>query len=269
MVKFLMRCFFWAMDIVAMVFTIAPESVFTKYKLFEKCPEDANIILNRILVIVAIFVAVMIVYKIIKLLQWRKTIKGYNYSIQVEYGDLFKKKGKKVIAFDECFTTEIGEIAPCIKTDSICGQFLQTHPAEYICNKIENANLQRAENILLFQNRIRYESGQLVPYDDEFLLMAFAKLNESGLGHMPTREAYLKCLSLLWEEIDKNYGSSDVCLTILGSGRTRMFDEPLTSQDLLDIMICSYKLSAHKIKLPHKLRIVCKRTDGISFDKVQ
>ena len=85
---------------------------------------------------------------------------------------------------------------------------------------------------------------------------------------MPTRKEYLDCLSLLWKEIDTNYGSTDVCVAILGAGRTIMFDDSLTAQNLLDMMISSYILSDYKIKPPHRLRIVFWKNDDISLDKV-
>ena len=97
--------------------------------------------------------------------------------------------------------------------------------------------------------------------------MAFAKLDENGLGVM-TRKEYIACLEQLWTELDKYYGQRDICIPILGSGVTRMEDTSLTQQELLDIMIESYKLSTHKIKTPHKLCIVYKKRDDFSFDKI-
>ena len=73
---------------------------------------------------------------------------------------------------------------------------------------------------------------------------------------------------MLWSEIDKHYGQQDVCIPILGSGITRMDDTTLMQQELLDIIIASYKLSASKIKKPNKLIIVCKRSDDFSLYKI-
>lgn len=102
------------------------------------------------------------------------------------------------------------------------------------------------------------------------MLLAFAKLDKNGLGRL-TRDEYLKCLSVLWEEIDKYYGQKDVCIPILGAGLTR-FDggsgASIPQQELLDMMIWSYKLSSHKIKSPYKLRIICRRSDDFSLDKI-
>ena len=78
----------------------------------------------------------------------------------------------------------------------------------------------------------------------------------------------LNCLNVLWKEIDKFYDDKDVCITILGSGRTMFNDTILNTQYLLDMIIASYKLSAHKIKLPYKLHIVCRKEDDFSLNKI-
>ena len=83
-----------------------------------------------------------------------------------------------------------------------------------------------------------------------------------------TREEYLDCLSLLWKEIDKHYGQNDVCIPILGSGVTRIDGVSLSQQELLDMIIESYKLTTHKIKLPNKLYIVCKKQDDFSLNRI-
>ena len=45
-------------------------------------------------------------------------------------------------------------------------------------------------------------------------------------------------------------------------------DTILNTQYLLDMIIASYKLSAHKIKLPYKLHIVCRKEDDFSLNKI-
>ena len=65
------------------------------------------------------------------------------------------------------------------------------------------------------------------------------------------REEYLVCLSLLWKEINKYYAQKDVCIPILGSSITRTGSgSNLTQQELLDMIIYSYKLCNSKIKIP-------------------
>lgn len=84
----------------------------------------------------------------------------------------------------------------------------------------------------------------------EYLLMAFAKLDGSGKGYLYYND-YLKWLTVLWNEIGKYYGGEDVYIPILGSGVTRMDDaDDMTAQELLEVIIISYKLAPHKIHLP-------------------
>ena len=97
--------------------------------------------------------------------------------------------------------------------------------------------------------------------------MAFAKLDETGNGYLSLDEL-LDCLSLLWKEINKYYAQCDVCVPILGSGITRIKGEQISQQKLLDIIISSYQLSAHKIKEPCKLRIVCKKSRNFSLNRI-
>ena len=62
-----------------------------------------------------------------------------------------------------------------------------------------------------------------------------------------------------------------MCIPILGAGLTR-FDggsgASIPQQELLDMMIWSYKLSSHKIKTPYKLRIICRRREDFSLNKI-
>lgn len=101
--------------------------------------------------------------------------------------------------------------------------------------------------------------------------MAFVTLDKNGSGRFFTRDEYLKCLSILWKEIDIYYGQQDVCIPILGAGLTRFeggVGASISQQELLNMIIWSYKLSSYKIKSPHKLRIICKKSKGFSIYKI-
>ena len=111
----------------------------------------------------------------------------------------------------------------------------------------------------------RFASGTIVPRND-FFLMAFARLDKAGLGKL-TYEEYLECLERLWKETDLYHGTEDVYLPVLGSNITRI-DKDLTQQELLDIMIASYRLSPYKLKNPCVLHIICKKRDGFAINDV-
>ncbi len=271
----------YAFAIISAVFTFIPEVIFGKVILIsedvlkqftlEGYTLEINIIVNRVLTFVIVWFFTAFGYKTYLLLRNKVSIKGNNYKITVEYGDLLKmKKCKKIINFDECFSTHVGTAPADIKPTSICGQYLTANPNLNIQLLLSNSHLKPLKSKSKYQGKERYGSGRIVPNGDE-LLLAFAKLDKNGLGRFFTRDEYLECLSVLWEEIDKHYGQQDVCIPILGAGLTR-FDggsgASIPQQELLDMIIWSYKLSSHKIKSPCKLRIICRRDQEFSLDKI-
>ena len=267
MIKFSKQVVAWALGIISAVFTLVPEALFGCCKIAPSAPYEVNIIINRLLCFLGVTVLVAIIYGGYFHLRKSIYIRGKNYSIVVHYGDIFDmSKCKKVIPFDECFTTEVGQAPAQVKPTSICGQYLAQYPIDNIQAIIDKTQVKPCKGKSKYKSKDKYESGCLVPHGD-YLLMAFTKLDEDGLGRM-TRDEYLECLSLLWREINKHYGQTDVCIPVLGSGITRLGDNELTQQELLDMIIGSYKLSAHKVKAPAQLHIVCKKRDDFSINKI-
>lgn len=269
-INFLKKSITLALSVITVVFTFVPEACFEGCKLLKGASGEANIMINRILTFIAVFVIVIIVQAIYYYFRKSICIKGYGYSIRIEYGDILKKDScKRIIDFDECFTTNVGKAPADVKCGTICGQYLIANPisSRNMQDLIEKAQLKPAKGKSEYQSKVRYESGRLVPNGDDFLLMAFAKLDKDGLGKL-SRDEFLDCLSMLWKEIDKYYGQKDVCIPILGSGITRFEDKLLTKQTLLDIIVASYKLSSHKIKPPYQLHIVCKKGNDFSLNKI-
>ena len=99
------------------------------------------------------------------------------------------------------------------------------------------------------------------------MFMAFGKLNKDGRTEM-TREEYLESLKTLWKELDKYYTHEDVAIPVLGAGVTRFKSEMLSQQQLVDIIVSSYRLNTYKIKKPNALHIVCKKVEDFSLDNV-
>lgn len=265
--NFIKRVITWTLSCISVVFTFVPELYFAKIKIFAKASDELNIIVNRTLCFIIVLALVVMVYSLY--LNCRKSvhIKGKNYNITISYGDIFDTPNAlKVIPFDEYFSTQVGREPAQVKPNSICGQYLTKYPVANIQALIDRAQLKPLKGKSPHNNQERYESGRLIPNGD-YLLMAFAKLDKDGLGQM-TREEFLECLSILWREIDKFYGQTDVCIPILGSGITRIGDNTPAQQELLDMIIGSYKLSVHKIKAPAKLHIVCKRQDNFSLNRI-
>lgn len=222
---------------------------------------------NKIVILFIIGVLTGFVMILWRIFRRSVTINGYNYKIEIKYGNIFDIKNcKKVISFDECFTTEVGELPHQIKPTSICGQFLNKHPDVNIPVLINSTGLKPLKKHSEYAGRDCYTSGTLLPFG-EYLLMAFGKLNSDGRANM-TRKEYTDSLSKLWQEIDKYFNQCDVAIPVFGAGITRFKDASLNQQQLVDVIIASYRLSPYKIKQPHKLRIICIKTDGFSLNEI-
>ena len=267
MSKYIKRSFAWAVSIISFIFMFVPEDSFKQIILFSQLSDENNIIINRAIVFVGVVIISLVINALYQIARRSVTIKGKNYSIQIKYGDIFKQKNcKTVIPFDECFTTTVGSATADINPGSICGQYLLANTNINVQQLIETSGI-KTKGKSKYAGKDRYESGRIIS-NGSFLLLAFAKLDKVGKGIL-TREEYLESLSVLWEELDNNYGQQNVCIPILGSGTTRIGDNELSQQELLDTIINSYKLSIHKIKNPSKLLIVCKKTEGFSINDIE
>lgn len=281
--KIVRNSFCGAVTVSTTLFTFVPENVFRKWCvlkniankiiiIWKSCPltpEETAAVMGRILFFVLVFIISFVINKF-RFLMPVYISKGI-YPICVEYGDLLKwkswekRKCLKIIPFDECFTTSIGKEPGDVKKESLCGQYLTKYPIEDMNILIHNAGLVPMTDESHFRNKTRYEPGSLILRDD-YLLMAFARLDEDGRGMFESRAEYLTSLVKLWDELDKHYGQRDICIPVLGSGITRIGDVTPTQQELADFIVYSYKLSQHKIKA--KIRIICKRHDGFSLSKI-
>lgn len=272
-----------ASSIVAGVFTFFPESFFGQcewvtQELIEKNKfiaslnaQDINIVISRLVCFALICLATLLFNWFFLIIRKSITLKGENYTISVEYGDIHKiKKSKRIINFDECFTAKVGNAIADINPTSICGKYLLAHPDLNVQQLIDNAKIAPEQSRSKYQGKIKYRSGTIVPNGDD-LLMAFAKLDARGKGRFFSRDEYVECLDYLWKEIEYYYGDKDVCIPILGAGTTVIdggSGASISQQDLLNMIILSYKLSSHKIKAPYKLRIICKRNKDFSINKI-
>lgn len=254
-------------SLTTLAFAFIPESAFIHGFITVDYSPEWIIICNRLLVLLAIFLLSGIIAYIYYLCRRSITICDDNYKIVVEYGDIFQKKDcKKIINFDECYTTKVGNRPDEIKSDSICGQFLMKYREVNFDDVVQNSGIKQLRKRSDCHKQGCYDRGTLIPYED-YLLLAFAKLDANGCGIL-SREEYLQCLDKMWEEIDCHYAMKSVAIPILGSGITRFNDEALSKQELLDIIIASYRLSPHKIKKPAELHIVCKEDKRFSLNKI-
>lgn len=254
-----------ALAVFSVILTVVPEEFFKCGIISCEWSESTILMINRLIVFLIIYMIANITYYCYRIFRKSVTIDGDTYKIRISYGDICNiSKGKKVINFDECFTTTVGIRPEDVKPDSVCGQYLTKYPMDDIQNLLNDTGIRSRSNSL-YKNKSSYTPGILVPRGD-FLLMAFAKLDGKGRGNLRYDE-YLAALNKLWEQVDCYHGTDDVYVPILGSRITR-FDKDLTQQELLDIMVASFRLNPYKLKRPNTLHIVCKEREGFSLNDI-
>jgi hypothetical protein len=186
-------------------------------------------------------------------------IEGSEVTIKV--GDIFEQPGLKAIAFNEYFDTQVDN--KIISESSINGIFIKENLGvptleldQYIenytfdCNDILGNNDGRKQG-----KKQQYQIGTICVYKD-YLLTAFSKFDENNKARL-TMPEYLEFLINFWDRVNNVYAQQSVSATIFGSGITRIKGHKnISDEDLLKIMLWTFRISEMRFKYPAKLTIV-------------
>lgn len=182
-------------------------------------------------------------------------------TISIVTGDLFKQDGLKAIPFNEYFDTQVDD--EVISKASLNGIFIK----DIISGEVEQLDSYilsykfREENILeknttrIAGKNQKYQIGTICLYED-YLLTAFSKFNDKNQAYL-TMPEYLEFLIKFWDEINVVYAQRSVSVPIFGSGITRIKEHKnITDEELLKIMLWTFRISETRFKYPAKLNIV-------------
>ena len=188
--------------------------------------------------------------------------------IKITAGDIFEQEGLKVIAFNEYFDTLVDD--KIIAHKSLNGIFINRMKTNGISSLQWNVlELDRYieeyefdDDVILDKNdkrkngkKQKYKIGSMVVCED-FVLAAFSKFNESNNAVL-TMPEYLEFLISFWDRINRVYAQRSVSVPVFGSGITRIVEhKSITDEDLLKIMIWTFRISEKRFKHPAKLNIV-------------
>jgi hypothetical protein len=91
---------------------------------------------------------------------------------------------------------------------------------------------------------------------NDYLLTAFSKFDEHNKAVL-TMPEYIEFLINFWDRVNRVYAQKSVSVPIFGSGITRIKEHKnINDDDLLKIMLWTFKLSEMKFKHPAKLSII-------------
>jgi hypothetical protein len=181
--------------------------------------------------------------------------------VTVMTGDIFKRSGFKAIAFNEYFDTQVDN--KIISASSLNGVFINHHlqgTRESLDEHIRTYNFDQCELIGKQENRpegkkTKYDIGTVCVYGD-YLLAAFSRFDDKNMAYL-TMPDYLGFLIKFWDKVNKVYAQKSVSVPIFGSGITRIKEHrSISDEDLLKIMLWTFRISEMRFKHPAKLTIV-------------
>jgi hypothetical protein len=186
-------------------------------------------------------------------------VEGSDVTIKV--GDIFLEAGLKAIAFNEYFDTQVDN--KIIAEGSLNGIFIKKHlgaPVSDLDHHIENYLFDSSE--ILEKNtgrklgkQVRHQIGTICIYRD-FLLTAFSKFDDDNKAVL-TMPEYLEFLINFWDKLNNVYAQQSVSTPIFGSGITRIKGHKnISDEDLLKIMLWTFRISEMRFKYPAKLTVV-------------
>lgn len=182
-------------------------------------------------------------------------------SVSIKVGDIFKQSGLKSIAFNEYFDTKVDN--KIISENSINGIFIkyyldtsQSDLDKYIDSyNFSDREILEENTARKFGKKKRYRLGTICLYD-KYILTAFSKFDENN-NALLTMPEYIEFLINFWDNVNNVYAQQSVSTTIFGSGITRIKGHRnISDEDLLKIMLWTFRISEMRFKYPAKLTIV-------------
>lgn len=210
------------------------------------------------------FLILIIIYLII----WYRANKLTNVNIEIDgsticikCGDLFSEGGLKAISFNEYFDTVVDD--KIISNKSLNGIFIKLFFKNNV-NELDdfivaNSNASdiiddKCERIQGGKN-IKFKLSTIIVCND-FLLTAFTKFDQYNRATL-TMPEYIEFLINFWDRVNRVYAQKNVSVPIFGSGITRIKEHKnIGDEDLLKIMLWTFRLSEMKFKYPAKLTII-------------
>ncbi len=182
--------------------------------------------------------------------------------VEVKFGDIFLEQADfKVIAFNEYFDTLVDD--KVIAKTTLNGIFIN----KFFKDKVEDldgvisadAHLREvivAENLTRSTGKkTKFKLGTICIVND-YLLTALTHFDTDNRAYLEIND-YINCLLNFWSEVDRVYAGKTVALPVLGSGITRFKGyENISDQELLELMIWTFKVSRIKFTYPSKVKIV-------------
>jgi len=180
--------------------------------------------------------------------------------VSILTGNLFEQSGLKAIAFNEYFDTQVDD--RIISKNSLNGIYINEHSSQSVAELDQIITDYSFEDGELIKSGVersgkseKYKLGTICLVDD-YLLAAFSKFDSQNKAVL-TMPEYLEFLINFWDSVNRIYSQKSVSVPIFGSGITRIKEHKnISDEELLKIMLWTFKISEMRFKHPARLSIV-------------
>lgn len=197
-----------------------------------------------------------------------------NSVFEIKEGDIFEESSLKVIGFNEYFDTKVDNkiisdktlngiyIKKCV--DDLLKLDLDIEKDKHLGKNKDSINANRVEG-----KKQKYILGSIFK-NEKYLLTAFSKFDDDNRAYLLMKD-YIDFLIKFWDEIDIIYNGESVSIPLMGSGITRFKEYSLSDQELLELLIWSFKISRNKFTYPSKVSIIIhsSKIDKINLYKLK
>jgi hypothetical protein len=211
------------------------------------------------IIMFVIFIVIYLILWIRANLMSKITLHINNSILEIRFGDIFTEPQWKVICFNEYFDTRVDN--NIISENSLNGRYIQEFISDiddldkrialdkHLKQKIVGTNKERAQG-----KNIKYKLGTIFK-NEKYLLTAFSRFDEDNRAIIDMQD-YINFLLNFWNEVDIVYNSESVSIPLIGSGITRFKDYNINEQELLELIIWSFKISRVKFTYPSRVSII-------------
>lgn len=227
--------------------------------IFVDIPEKA-----RLSVGFAVVLIVALLY--VALWRWANDLQHISVDIEgstvdIKVGNIFDEPGFKAISFNEFFDTIVDD--RIISKASLNGIFINEQVGDNLSTLDEHIDHYDFDDEAVVEKDVarsagrttRYKLGTICVYG-EFLLTALTKFDKHDNASL-TMPEYLGFLIAFWDQVNRVYAQRSVSAAIFGSGITRIKGHSnIAEEDLLKIMLWTFRISEMRFKYPAKLTIV-------------
>jgi len=209
--------------------------------------------------VILILIYLFIWYRANNLTNINIDVEGSN--VNIKCGDLFSEEGLKTIPFNEFFDTIVDD--KIISNKSLNGIFINRFFNDNV-NELDTFIVENSDSSDIIDNefertrggkKVKFKLSTLFVHDD-YIITAFSKFDEHNRATL-TMPEYIEFLINFWDRVNRIYAQKNVSVPIFGSGITRLKEHKnIGDEDLLKIMLWTFKLSEMKFKYPAKLSII-------------